>query len=85
MSCARAHCGMTGKTTPLYVVCSPRRSVGKTLISRLITEFYAIKDCPVAAVDLADEGPQLADYFCRNSRQLPTSVTSAAKWHCSTD
>ena len=54
MSCARAHCGMTGKTTPLYVVCSPRRSVGKTLISRLITEFYAIKDCPVAAVDLAD-------------------------------
>ena len=63
MSCARAHCGMTGKTTPLYVVCSPRRSVGKTLISRLITEFYVIKDCPVAAVDLADEGPQLADYL----------------------
>jgi hypothetical protein len=63
MSCARAHCGMTGKTTPLYVVCSPCRSVGKTLISRLLTEFYVIKDCPVAAVDLADEGPQLADYL----------------------
>ena len=63
MSCARAHCGMTGKTIPLYVVCSPCRSVGKTLISRLLTEFYVIKDCPVAAVDLADEGPQLADYL----------------------
>jgi hypothetical protein len=56
-------CGMTGKTTPLYVVCSPRRCVGKTLVSRLLTEFYVIDDRPVAAFDLADEGPQLADYL----------------------
>jgi hypothetical protein len=54
---------MTGKTTPLYVVCSPRRCVGKTLVSRLLTEFYVIDDRPVAAFDLADEGPQLADYL----------------------
>jgi hypothetical protein len=53
---------MTGKT-PLYVVCSPCRCVGKTLISRLLTEFYVVKDRPVAAFDLADEGPQLADYL----------------------
>ena len=32
---------MPEKTTPLYVVCSPRRSVGKTLISRLLTEYEA--------------------------------------------
>src|SRR5262249_55860707 len=36
----QAHHGMTDKTTPLYVVCSPCRRVGKTLVSRLLTEFY---------------------------------------------
>jgi hypothetical protein len=61
MNCARA--GMTGKTTPLYVVCSPCRCVGTTLVSRLLTEFYVVDDRPVAAFDLADEGPQLADYL----------------------
>lgn len=54
---------MTGKTTPLYVVCSPCRCVGTTLVSRLLTEFYAVDDRPVAAFDLADEGPQLSDYL----------------------
>jgi hypothetical protein len=52
---------MTGNT-PLYVVCSPCRCVGKTLIARLLTEYYVVKDRPVAAFDLADEGPQLIDY-----------------------
>jgi hypothetical protein len=56
--------------TPLYVVCSPRRSIGKTLIARLLTEFYIVKNCRVAAVDLADEGPRLKDY-------LPKFATSA--------
>ena len=63
MGCAPAHRGMTDKTTPLYVVCSPCRGVGKTLVSRLLTEFHAIDDRPVVAFDLADEGPQLADYL----------------------
>src|SRR5271156_5287100 len=54
---------MTGKTTPLYVVCSPRRRGGKTLVSGLLTEFYVLGDRPVAAFDLCDEGPQLADYL----------------------
>src|SRR5712671_428916 len=63
MSRGQAHHGMTDKTTPLYVVCSPCRRVGKTLISRLLTEFYVVNDRPVAAFDLADEGPQLADYL----------------------
>jgi hypothetical protein len=54
---------MSCKTTPFYVVCSPCRCVGKTLIARLLTEFYLVNDRPVAAFDLADEGPQLADYF----------------------
>ena len=63
MSRGQAHPGMTDKTTPLYVVCSPCRGVGKSLISRLLTEFYVVGDRPVAAFDLADEGPQLADFL----------------------
>ena len=62
---------MTGKITPLYVVCSPFRCVGKTLISRLLVERRVIDGRPVAAFDLADEGPQLADY-------LPDVTTVAA-------
>ncbi len=54
---------MTDKTIPLYVVCSPCRHVGKTVVSRLLAEFYIVNDRPVAAFDLADEGPQLADYL----------------------
>jgi len=53
---------MTGNA-PLYVVCSPSRCVGKTLISRLLAEFHVVDDRPVAAFDLADEGPQLTDYL----------------------
>jgi hypothetical protein len=63
MDRAKAQRGMTDKTTPLYVVCSPGRCVGKTLVSRLLTEFYVLDDRPVAAYDLADEGPQLAYYL----------------------
>jgi hypothetical protein len=51
------------RTTPLYIVCSPRRGVGKTLLARLLAEFYLIDGRPVAAIDLADEGPQLVDYL----------------------
>jgi hypothetical protein len=54
---------MSGRTNPLYIVCSPCRCVGKTLVSRLLTEFHVLDERPVAAFDLADEGPQLADYL----------------------
>jgi hypothetical protein len=52
-----------GGTGPLYIVCSPRRGVGKTLLARLLAEFYFAHDRPLAAFDLADEGPQLVDYL----------------------
>ncbi|HEY6258600.1 MAG TPA: hypothetical protein VIY51_22685 [Xanthobacteraceae bacterium] len=62
---SRGRDGARRKTTPLYVVCSPQRSVGKTLLARLLAEFYLIDGRPVAAFDLADEGPQLADFLPR--------------------
>jgi hypothetical protein len=61
----RAGDGTSRRTTPLYVVCSPQRCVGKTLLARLLAEFYLIDGRPVAAFDLADEEPQLADYLPR--------------------
>lgn len=54
---------MSGKATPLYVVCSPARSDARILVSRLLTEFYVLGQRPVAAFDLCDESPQLADYL----------------------
>src|SRR5262245_17335060 len=52
-----------GAAAPLYIVCSPRRGVGKTLLARLLAEFYFAHERSIAAFDLADEGPQLSDYL----------------------
>jgi hypothetical protein len=54
---------MPGRIDPLYVVCSPCRCVGKTLVARLLAEFHLLGDRAVTAFDLADEGPQLTDYL----------------------
>jgi hypothetical protein len=59
----RARDGGSRRTTPFYIICSPQRCVGKTLLARLLAEFYLIDGRPVTAFDLADEGPQLADYL----------------------
>jgi len=47
---------------PIYVVCSPTRRVGKTLIARLLTDYCVASRRAVAAFDLADESPRLNDY-----------------------
>ena len=51
---------------PIYVVCSPNRQVGKTMVARLLAEHYMADARPVAAFDLADEGPGLADYLAQD-------------------
>ena len=52
-----------GGPAPIYIVCSPSRQVGKTLVARLITEHHLADRRTIAAFDLADEPPQLADYL----------------------
>jgi len=52
-----------GGPAPIYVVCSPSRQVGKTMLARLLTDHYMADARPVAAFDLADEGPGLADFL----------------------
>src|SRR5258706_6511232 len=51
---------------PLYVVCSPNRPVGKTMLARLLVEHYMADARPVAAFDLSDEAPGLADFLTRH-------------------
>jgi hypothetical protein len=48
---------------PIYVVCSPNRRVGKTLVARCLTEYHVAHGRTVAAYDLSDESPQLTDYL----------------------
>jgi len=51
---------------PIYVVCSPNRQVGKTMLARLLTELYMADARQVAAFDLSDEGPGLADFVAHH-------------------
>jgi hypothetical protein len=51
------------RRTPIYVVCSPRARVGKTLVARLLIDFCRIESRPVAGCDLNRNEPSLADYF----------------------
>jgi hypothetical protein len=48
---------------PIYVICSPNRQVGKTLLARLLVEHHAADARPFEAYDLSDEAPGLADYL----------------------
>ena len=49
--------------TPIYIVCSPRPQVGKTVVARLLTEFLLLKDGEVTAFDINLKEPSLLDYL----------------------
>jgi hypothetical protein len=51
------------RRTPVYIICSPRPLVGKTLIARLLSEFLLLKDGAVAAFDINLKEPSLLDYL----------------------
>jgi len=48
---------------PLYIVASPRPRVGKTLIARLLIEFFRSVDRPLIGYDLDPRDPALAARF----------------------
>ena len=50
-------------TTPVYIICSPRPLVGKTLIARQLSEFLLLKNGDVAAFDVNLKEPSLLDYL----------------------
>ena len=49
--------------TPVYIICSPRPQVGKTLVARLLTEFLLLKNGQVSAFDINLKEPSLLDYL----------------------
>src|SRR3569833_2813331 len=51
--------------TPVYIICSPRPLVGKTLLARLLSEFLLLKDGTVSAFDINLKEPSLLDYLPR--------------------
>ena len=49
--------------TPVYIVCSPRPQVGKTLMARLLSEFLLLKNGRVACFDINLKEPSLLDFL----------------------
>jgi hypothetical protein len=49
--------------TPVYIACSPRPLVGKTLTARLLSEFLLLKNGAVVAFDINLKEPSLLDYL----------------------
>ena len=51
--------------TPVYIICSPRPLVGKTLLARLLSEFLLLKDGTVSSFDINLKEPSLLEYLPR--------------------
>jgi hypothetical protein len=51
------------RRTPVYIICSPRPLVGKTLIARLLCEFLSLQRGSVVAFDINLKEPSLLDYL----------------------
>ena len=49
--------------TPIFIICSPRPLVGKTLIARLLTEFLLLKHGAVTAFDINLKEPSLLEFL----------------------
>src|SRR5690349_16258728 len=53
--------------TPVYIICSPRPQVGKTLLARLLSEFLLLKNGRVVSFDINLKEPSLLEYLPRTT------------------
>jgi hypothetical protein len=51
--------------TPLFIVASPKPRVGKTLLARLLIEFFGASQRPVVGYDINPQEPTLTSHFPR--------------------
>ena len=51
------------RATPVYIICSPRPLVGRTLVARLLSEFLLLKNGTVTAFDINLKEPSLLEYL----------------------
>ena len=63
------------RRTPVYIICSPRPLVGRTLIARLLTEFLKLQRGEVAAFDINLKEPSLLDYLPRLTETADVETT----------
>jgi hypothetical protein len=61
---------------PLYIVASPSPRVGKTLIARLLIEFFRSSDRPLVGYDLDPREPELAARFPNLVKTVDLADTS---------
>ena len=54
-------------STPVYIICSPRPLVGKTLTARLLSEFLLLKNGTVTSFDINLKEPSLLEYLPRTT------------------
>ena len=64
------------RRTPVYIICSPRPDVGKTLLARLLTEFLLLQNSSVTAFDISLREPSLLDYLPELTETALISDTS---------
>jgi hypothetical protein len=51
------------RATPVYIICSPRPLVGRTLVARLLSEFLLLKNGTVTAFDINLKEPSLLEFL----------------------
>ena len=51
------------RQTFVYIVCSPRPLIGKTLVARQLSEFLLLKNGEVTAFDINLKEPSLVEYL----------------------
>lgn len=62
--------------TPLYIVCSPRPAVGRTLVARVVTEFLKLARGSVVAFDINLKEPSLIDFLPEVTERADIATTS---------
>jgi hypothetical protein len=61
--------------TPVYIICSPRPLVGKTLTARLLSEFLLLKNGAVTSFDINLKEPSLLEYLPKTTETADVDNT----------
>ena len=61
--------------TPVFIICSPRPLVGKTLIARQLSEFLLLKHGQVTAFDINLKEPSLLEYLPKTTETAEVDDT----------
>jgi len=59
--------------SPVMIVCSPRPRVGRTLVARLLVDYFLADSRPVVAFDASPNDPVLTDYLPGHA--IPATIT----------